>query len=569
MPIESFNSPQSSSEDNKIKRIGKKFVISSAHGKGSLTEGSENFGQTQKTTIFTGGESGMVEGSKVKKVEFHNNKTEDRTRETTYENSGRVVTRYNDRVEVKMPDGSVKIYRAKSPEVNIESTTVSAQTETAETAETAETSDNFTIRPDSEPSIDKETNTTEKPEHLNKAIEDLKNFTEASKSEEYDPSEPFKPFSDEELNKILIGKYRRELSPEEYGKIINRIEQVLARLENLSRDSEEMSELLSEIRSQIHKLYEEGVILVHKLDILDSKFIKLPAQKSESENILKLIQENTERTKQLDEQRELLYQNLIKNRAEMSEIRSLGIDTIKKESVKREFMNKVRSEALNSIPAYNNEEEFSKLYPDNPELGRITSDLARQLISREFDDQLDTEISQLNPSLPSFSASRLFGPESIDYIRSKMKSNETYALNMLKNNPEARALFDNDQLIDREYSATRDALYNRILNDGYTSQRETESAYLATDSFKDKDEKGLLFSVVRILDSEAKYNGIYFNVNLWNKVSEEQRNILSSFYGSEDLEFISNFATSEKTPEQKIKFDSIIANFKEKLRNNL
>ena len=330
-----------------------------------------------------------------------------------------------------------------------------------------------------------------------------------------------------------------------------------------------MSELLSEIRSQIHKLYEEGVILVHKLDILDSKFIKLPAQKSESENILKLIQENTERTKQLDEQRELLYQNLIKNRAEMSEIRSLGIDTIKKESVKREFMNKVRSEALNSIPAYNNEEEFSKLYPDNPELGRITSDLARQLISREFDDQLDTEISQLNPSLPSFSASRLFGPESIDYIRSKMKSNETYALNMLKNNPEARALFDNDQLIDREYSATRDALYNRILNDGYTSQRETESAYLATDSFKDKDEKGLLFSVVRILDSEAKYNGIYFNVNLWNKVSEEQRNILSSFYGSEDLEFISNFATSEKTPEQKIKFDSIIANFKEKLRNNL
>ena len=144
---------------------------------------------------------------------------------------------------------------------------------------------------------------------------------------------------------------------------------------------------------------------------------------------------------------------------------------------------------------------------------------------------------------------------------------------MLKNNPEARALFDNDELIDREYSATRDALYKRILNEGYSSPRGIESAYLATDSFKDKDEKGLLFSVVRILDSEAKYKGygegIYFNVNLWNKVSEEQKNTLSAFYGSENLEFISSFATSEKTPEQKIKFDSIIANFKEKLRNSL
>ncbi len=567
MPIESFNSPQSNSEENKIKRIGKKFVISSAHGKGSLTEGSENFGQTQKTTVFTGGESGMVEGSTVKKVEFHNNKTEDRTRETTYENSGRVVTRYNDRVEVKMPDGSVKIYRAKSPEVNIESTTVSAQTETAETA------DNFTIRPESEQSIDKETNVTEKPEHLNKAIEDLKNFTEASKSEEYDPSEPFKPFSDEELNKILVGKNRSEFSPEEYGKIINRIEQVLARLERLSGDSEEMSELISEIDSQLSKLHEEGVILSNKKNILDSKFIKLPAQKSESENILKLIQENTERIKQLNEERDSLVQNLNKNRTEMSEIRSLGLDSRLKERLSREFMNKVRSEALNSIPAYNAEKEFSKLYPDNPELGRVTSDLAKQLISRDFDDQLHDEISQINPSLPSLSISSLYGPESIDYSRSNMNSNETYALNMLKNNPEARALFGNDDLIDREYSATRDALYKRILKNGYSSPREIESAYLATDSFKDKDEKGLLFSVVRILDSEAKYKGygegIYFNVNLWNKVSEEQRNTLSAFYGSEDLEFISNFATSEKTPEQKIKFDSIIANFKEKLRNKL
>ena len=567
MPIESFNSTQSNSEENKIKRIGKKFVISSAHGKGSLTEGSENFGQTQKTTVFTGGESGMVEGSTVKKVEFHNNKTEDRTRETTYENSGRVVTRYNDRVEVKMPDGSVKIYRAKSPEVNIESTTVSAQTETAETA------DNFTIRPESEQSIDKETNVTEKPEHLNKAIEDLKNFTEASKSEEYDPSEPFKPFSDEELNKILVGKNRSELSPEEYGKIINRIEQVLARLERLSGDSEEMSELISEIDSQLSKLHEEGVILSNKKNILDSKFIKLPAQKSESENILKLIQENTERIKQLNEERGSLVQNLNKNRTEMSEIKSLGLDSRLKENLSREFMNKVRSEALNSIPAYNAEEEFSKLYPDNPELGRVTSDLAKQLISRDFDDQLHAEISQINPSLPSISISSLYGPESIDYVRAYMNSNETYALNMLKNNPEARALFGNDDLIDREYSATRDALYKRILKNGYSSPREIESAYLATDSFKDKDEKGLLFSVVRILDSEAKYKGygegIYFNVNLWNKVSEEQRNTLSAFYGSEDLEFISNFATSEKTPEQKIKFDSIIANFKEKLRNNL
>ncbi len=564
MPIESFNSPQSNSEENKIKRIGKKFVISSAHGKGSLTEGSENFGQTQKTTVFTGGESGMVEGSTVKKVEFHNNKTEDRTRETTYENSGRVVTRYNDRVEVKMPDGSVKIYRAKSPEVNIESTTVSAQTETA---------DNFTIRPESEQSIDKETNVTEKPEHLNKAIEDLKNFTDASKSEEYDPSEPFKPFSGEELNKILVGKNRSELSPEEYGKIINRIEQVLARLERLSGDSEEMSELISEINSQLSKLHEEGVILSNKKNILDSKFIKLPAQKSESENILKLIQENTERIKQLYEEKDSLVQKLNNNRTEMSEIRSLGLDSRLKERLSREFMNKVRSEALNSIPAYNAEEEFSKLYPDNPELGRVTSDLAKQLISRDFDDQLHDEISQINPSLPSLSISSLYGPESIDYSRSNMNSNETYALNMLKNNPEARALFGNDELIDREYSATRDALYKRILKNGYSSPREIESAYLATDSFKDKDEKGLLFSVVRILDSEAKYKGygegIYFNVNLWNKVSEEQRNTLSAFYGSEDLEFISNFATSEKTPEQKIKFDSIIANFKEKLRNSL
>ena len=115
--------------------------------------------------------------------------------------------------------------------------------------------------------------------------------------------------------------------------------------------------------------------------------------------------------------------------------------------------------------------------------------------------------------------------------------------------------------------------YKRILKNGYSSPREIESAYLATDSFKDKDEKGLLFSVVRILDSEAKYKGygegIYFNVNLWNKVSEEQKNTLSAFYGSENLEFISSYATSEKTQEQKIKFDSIIANFKEKLRNSL
>ena len=75
-----------------------------------------------------------------------------------------------------------------------------------------------------------------------------------------------------------------------------------------------MSELLSEIDSQILKLQEEGVILANKKDILDSKFIKLPAQKSESENILKLIQENTERTKQLNQERESLVQNLNKNR---------------------------------------------------------------------------------------------------------------------------------------------------------------------------------------------------------------------------------------------------------------
>jgi hypothetical protein len=117
MPLENLTSSQSNPNNNETKRVKRKFVISSAHGKGSLTEGSENYGQKQTTTVFTGGESGMVEDSRVKKVEFHNNKTEDRTRETTYENSGRKVTRFEDRVEVVYNDGQINDPQKISKEI--------------------------------------------------------------------------------------------------------------------------------------------------------------------------------------------------------------------------------------------------------------------------------------------------------------------------------------------------------------------------------------------------------------------------------------------------------------------
>jgi hypothetical protein len=106
MSLESFSQKPESTEP-KPKREARKFVITGAHQKGALTEGSDTYGQMKTTTIYTGGESGTKEGVKVKKTEFLNNKTEDRTRETEYSESGRKVTRYEDRVEAVYGDGKI------------------------------------------------------------------------------------------------------------------------------------------------------------------------------------------------------------------------------------------------------------------------------------------------------------------------------------------------------------------------------------------------------------------------------------------------------------------------------
>ena len=103
MPLENFSESKTSLD----KRKGRKYKITTAHGTGSLTEGSETYGQMKTSTVYTGGESGMKEGSRVKKVEFLNNTTEQRKRETQYFDSGRKVTRFEDRVEVVYGDGKI------------------------------------------------------------------------------------------------------------------------------------------------------------------------------------------------------------------------------------------------------------------------------------------------------------------------------------------------------------------------------------------------------------------------------------------------------------------------------
>lgn len=103
MPLENFSESKTSSD----KRNGRRYKITTAHGTGSLTEGSKTYGQMKTSTVYTGGESGMKEGSRVKKVEFLNNTTEQRKRETQYFDSGRKVTRFEDRVEVVYGDGKI------------------------------------------------------------------------------------------------------------------------------------------------------------------------------------------------------------------------------------------------------------------------------------------------------------------------------------------------------------------------------------------------------------------------------------------------------------------------------
>jgi hypothetical protein len=75
-----------------------------AHGKGSLQQGSENYGQT-KTRM---GESGAV----AEEIRYENRTTEEKVRETIYK-SGRVVQRYSDRVVVIEADGSKTEFKRK------------------------------------------------------------------------------------------------------------------------------------------------------------------------------------------------------------------------------------------------------------------------------------------------------------------------------------------------------------------------------------------------------------------------------------------------------------------------
>jgi hypothetical protein len=314
--------------------------------------------------------------------------------------------------------------------------------------------------------------------------------------------------------------------------------------------------------------YDENIVLKNKIDSIQSKLIKLPSQKSELEELNKKLSENKKIYDELIEQRKSVLEASEKSRAELKELKATfpGIGT--RDMLVREFMNKTKSEALRQIPGYQNADKIASLVDQDSLIAKEIPGHVRRIISENFDEQLDEAVEEIDPSLPKSAVSNIFGQEALNYRRSRVNSNDTFTLNLIRNNPEARALFGNDELIEREYQATKNSLTDAILNDDYSSKSEVNKAHLALLSLKDREL--IKIKLLTYLDPEiSERNMTNFKRDFWSRISQEDRDELFSLYGQEEINFCMEYSINiNPTREETERYKSLLNNFKTKLKES-
>lgn len=513
------------------KKEENKKIISSAHGKGSLREGHENYGQTQTKTIYSAGESGLNPGSKVIKTEFQNNQSEKRQRITEYLKSARKVTRYEDKVVVEMPDGTIREFHRKNPKT--ESQIPESQIEGSEQSQIQITEPQKT---------EKDEASKEKEKIKNRARILIETLTKNPSTSGREVS----PLSYEEQSQIWIGRDRTNFTPEQYLHLIERIREIPAKISELQAEVDKLFsedpqdiEFENEIRYAISLLQKESIEL-------NKKFLKSGRDRQRIEtiksDIQKLLAENEthfqDKFKRVDERRDRAF-SLMAQIRELEKGLSRSDENI--QILTKEYLKLLADEMVRTSPENANIStalEKVRLKGDNEddrdkEYKTYESDL-RMIIRRKYLRELDGMTSEVLEELTSENPS-LAGVEipKAQSLFNYPSQSEYSSVSEFYSNPEFISALGNSEIVSQSYNEARDTLIRRsmreISNDFTGKSIETTSL---RDNFKDPVAARYLFA--RFSSMENAYDLRDYLESL----SEDDIKKLKEFYGEQEVDLI-------------------------------
>lgn len=524
------------------KRKGRKYVITGAHDKGSLTEGSETYGQTKTSTVYTGGESGMKEGSRVKKVEFHDNKTEQRKRETQYFNTGRKVTRYEDRVEVIYGDGKIKDPELVSKEIYYSGKKITTYGDGREVItekkerQTLETHDRNNINPEQSPQEIRRNEVFDNAKvEIGLLLDTLIKSASVSEAK-------VDPLNETEVSNYYSSSKRESWDLNTFKDFIQRISLIKQRIEYLESNSESISKKLES--NNLIELEQKLRYAINSFNNEDSK--KWPLRKNdEVENKRKLkdtIQEDLNKARL---EREALVTELQNCNAELDNLKKSGIfyssesSTSSLERFSREYIERVIAESFKTLPEY---ESINSLI-SQLETGDLILDPAPSTL--EYRDFLTTQLKittkeNINKILTDYFDSKV-GPDLIikpfkmyDLDSRRPNLNDALLISSLYNSSEARKIFGESELIDSKYKLIRDfytsEATNLLMDPRLKKQDASDPREILADNFYDKDSLKLNF-----------LNSIYLERSTRERIidriesSEEDVADLKKFFGEDEF----------------------------------
>jgi len=477
-----------------------------SHGKGSRTEGSENFGQTKRTTIYTAGESGMNPGSAVKKTEFSNNQSERRKRVTEYLNSARKVTRYEDKVVVEMPDGTVREFYRK----------------------------NSTERQERPKNPEKE-----------KVKDGIRRLLETVSKEPNTKGREVAPLSAEESLQ-LNGRERRNFTPDQYINLIGRLREIPQKISELQA---EVQRLLSEDPEDVvlEQELKNAIINLQKQEReIQKKILKSRQDRERQEKIKVEIQTAL---KALSDHREDKFKRESDRRKKVGEIYdqiealqkgSWGFESALKQ-LSQEYMILTSKDFVeSSIKEANIDESLESVTPaegqTREDIKKYLEDLVRRKYYREVDNlalEVKDEYDAENPNtsqvdLPRTELSLFHNPINQDAV-----------ITNLHGNPEFRGKFKEDEIISEGYRSLRDRHINDSLSEMSIQTMDSKSREYrkVTEYYRDLEAAKFVFARL------SHPNDVVLELtNYLNSLPENVLNGLREFYGKDVVDSFIKFS---------------------------